>query len=167
MKTLAAFTAGAAVLFGAQTANGIPMMPQEEKPPATVDPHTVKVEQQNLTLQTRLVRARALLRKARRKASRRAVELHAALEASPEGYARAVLRVCIHPKEADWQDSGAPFWGGLQMDTGFQRTYGAPLLQALGTADHWPIAAQLAVAEVAYYAGRGFGPWPNTRRGCG
>jgi hypothetical protein len=75
--------------------------------------------------------------------------------------------LCIHGFEGSWQDAGAPFWGGLQMDSGFQRTYGREFYRAWGTADHWPPFVQLAVAMRAYLAGRGFGPWPNTSRMCG
>jgi hypothetical protein len=46
------------------------------------------------------------------------------------------------------------------------RTYGREYLIAFGTADKWPMAIQLAVAVRAYLSGRGFGPWPNTRRLC-
>jgi hypothetical protein len=75
--------------------------------------------------------------------------------------------LCIHRFEGRWNDPGSPYWGGLQMDMTFQRNYGGPLLAALGPADRWPAEAQLAVATVAYYSGRGFGPWPNTRKACG
>ncbi len=166
MKTLAAFTAGAAVLLGAQAASGTTPGETDEQP-ASVDPAVVRLQARNYQLELRLARTRARLHQARRRTARARAWLHAALERSPEGYPRAVLRVCIHPKEADWQDTGSPFWGGLQMDMGFQRTYGRPLLERFGTADRWPIGAQLAVGEIAYYAGRGFGPWPNTRIGCG
>lgn len=81
-------------------------------------------------------------------------------------YVAAGLR-CIHTLEGSWRDSGDPYWGGLQMDKGFQRTYGAPLIERYGLANRWPAEAQIAVGTVAYYSGRGFGPWPNTRRGCG
>lgn len=74
---------------------------------------------------------------------------------------------CIHGLEGSWRDPNAPYWGGLQMDFSFQQAYGAPLLRRYGTADRWPAEAQVAVGVVAYYSGRGFGPWPNTRRGCG
>ena len=50
--------------------------------------------------------------------------------------------------------------------TGFMRTYGGDLLERYGTADHWPPAAQVAVAERAVRT-RGFNPWPNTARACG
>ncbi len=75
--------------------------------------------------------------------------------------------MCIHGFEGSWNDSGAPFWGGLQMDSRFQAEYGGWALKAFGTADHWPISVQLAVAIKAKVTGRGFYPWPNTARTCG
>jgi len=87
------------------------------------------------------------------------------LQLGASGVARGLL--CIHSFEGSWTDGGAPFWGGLQMDAGFQRTYAPELVNALGTADNWPPFLQVAVAMRAYYSGRGFGPWPNTRRMCG
>lgn len=92
--------------------------------------------------------------------------------------ARAVLRRaarppyesafrCIHRFEGAWTDGGAPYYGGLQMDLGFQRRYGAYLLQTKGTADHWSPLEQLWVAARAARSGRGFWPWPNSARICG
>jgi CubicO group peptidase (beta-lactamase class C family) len=74
---------------------------------------------------------------------------------------------CIHRYEGAWTDPGAPYYGGLQMDLGFQRTYGAALLARKGTADHWTPLEQMWVAERALRAGRGFWPWPNSARLCG
>lgn len=74
---------------------------------------------------------------------------------------------CIHHYEGAWTDDGAPHWGGLQMDEAFMRRYAPELLERLGTANRWPPVAQIAVAIEAYYSGRGFRPWPNTRRMCG
>lgn len=74
---------------------------------------------------------------------------------------------CIHRYEGAWNDPWGPFYGGLQMDYSFQRTYGPEYLRAFGTADHWPPSLQIAVAIRAYLAGRGFNPWPNTARRCG
>lgn len=79
---------------------------------------------------------------------------------------------CIHSQEGSWQDEGLPQMGGLQMDPGFQSTYGAEFLQAYGDAGHWPVWAQLRAAERAFhgyggYGPRGYGPWPNTARACG
>ena len=74
--------------------------------------------------------------------------------------------VCIHHYEGSWTDPGEPYYGGLQMDRQFQATYGAGLLRAKGTADHWTPLEQMWVAEKAYKT-RGFWPWPNTARYCG
>jgi hypothetical protein len=74
--------------------------------------------------------------------------------------------LCIHRYEGEWADAGAPYYGGLQMDVEFQRTYGIELYRAKGTADHWSALEQMWVAERAYRT-RGFGPWPNTARSCG
>lgn len=74
---------------------------------------------------------------------------------------------CIHRYEGSWQDDGAPYYGGLQMDYGFQRSYGRSLLSRKGTANKWTPVEQMIVAEIAYHSGRGFYPWPNTARYCG
>jgi hypothetical protein len=74
---------------------------------------------------------------------------------------------CIHRYEGAWTDGGGPYYGGLQMDIGFQRRYGAYLLSTKGTADHWTPEEQMWVAVRALRSGRGFGPWPHTARACG
>lgn len=74
--------------------------------------------------------------------------------------------MCIHRYEGSWTDGGGPYYGGLQMDLGFQATYGSHLLHTKGTADHWTPLEQMWVAERAW-AKRGFWPWPNTARYCG
>jgi transglycosylase-like protein len=75
---------------------------------------------------------------------------------------------CIHSHEGAWNaNTGNGYYGGLQMDSGFMSTYGPEFLRAYGTADKWPISAQLEAAARAYNSGRGFGPWPNTARMCG
>ena len=75
--------------------------------------------------------------------------------------------LCIHRYEGSWKDGGAPYYGGLQMDLGFQQRYGLPLLRRKGTADRWTPLEQMWVAERAHRAGLGFYPWPNTARSCG
>jgi hypothetical protein len=76
--------------------------------------------------------------------------------------------MCIHRHEGPWTArTGNGYYGGLQMDLSFQRTYGADFLARWGTADRWPPAAQIVVADRAYRSGRGFTPWPNTARACG
>jgi hypothetical protein len=104
------------------------------------------------------------LRRARRIWRLRAVRVRRHFSAGP-AHQRAWL--CIHRYEASWRDGGGPYYGGLQMDLGFQRRYGGVLLRTKGTADHWTALEQMWIAEKAYRAGRGFYPWPNTARYCG
>lgn len=75
--------------------------------------------------------------------------------------------LCINRFEGRWNDPNAPYYGGLQMDLSFQRTYAPELLRTKGTADKWTPIEQIWVAERAYRSGRGFTPWPNTARFCG
>ena len=74
--------------------------------------------------------------------------------------------ICIHGYEGSWTDGGSPYYGGLQMNLGFQGTYGGWLLRLKGTADNWTPLEQIWVAEKAIQS-RGFWPWPNTARYCG
>jgi Transglycosylase-like domain len=75
---------------------------------------------------------------------------------------------CIHRYEASWSaNTGNGYYGGLQMDLGFQHLYGAFLLRTKGTADRWSPLEQMWVAERAHRSGRGFWPWLNTARYCG
>jgi hypothetical protein len=93
---------------------------------------------------------------------RRAVAAHRKAENPP--HMRQFL--CIHRFEGSWTDGGGPYYGGLQMDLGFQAAYGRQLLRTKGTADHWTPLEQIWVAERAAKS-RGFYPWPNTARFCG
>ena len=83
-------------------------------------------------------------------------------------YPRWNLWMCIHSYEGSWQDAGDPYWGGLQMDRQFMRTYGSDMIAKHdgGLANTWEPWEQVVVAERAY-ATRGFTPWPNTARYCG
>jgi hypothetical protein len=74
--------------------------------------------------------------------------------------------LCIHRFEGSWSDSGDPYWGGLQMDRGFMRTYAPAVLLRRGLANRWSALEQMWVAERAHRT-RGFSPWPNTARYCG
>lgn len=74
--------------------------------------------------------------------------------------------LCIHRYEGSWADSGAPYWGGLQMNLSFQATYGGWLLRHKGTADHWSPLEQIWTAVRAWRV-RGFSPWASTARACG
>jgi len=104
------------------------------------------------------------LRRARGIWRRRAVAVTRRYVAGPT-HRRAWL--CIHRYEGSWKDGGSPYYGGLQMDIGFQERYGGRLLRAKGTADHWTPLEQMWTAEKAFRTGRGFYPWPNTARYCG
>jgi len=76
---------------------------------------------------------------------------------------------CIaeHESHGDWSIStGNGYYGGLQMDRAFQRTYAPRLYRAKGTADNWTREEQMRTAERAIRS-RGFSPWPNTARMCG
>lgn len=76
--------------------------------------------------------------------------------------------MCIHRFEGAWNaNTGNGYYGGLQMDLAFQSRYGADFLRGWGTADKWPVWAQLQAAARAHRSGRGFHPWPNTARACG
>ncbi len=75
--------------------------------------------------------------------------------------------LCIHHFEGAWHDPNAPYYGGLQMDLQFQRTYAGAVFRRKGTADHWTPLEQMWAAERAHRSGRGFYPWPNTARFCG
>src|SRR5579884_3240742 len=95
------------------------------------------------------------------------VALHAVTRpAVPSWLQRAFL--CIHGFEGAWDaNTGNGYYGGLQMDAGFMSRYGASYLRRWGTADNWPVWAQIAAAAAAYRSGRGFSPWPNTAQACG
>ena len=72
-----------------------------------------------------------------------------------------------HPLQGWATRTGNGYYGGLQMDISFQRTYGAEIYRRKGTANNWTALEQMWVAERAYSSGRGFYPWPNTARYCG
>ncbi len=77
--------------------------------------------------------------------------------------------MCIarHESSGTWDTStGNGYYGGLQMDRGFQRAYAPGLYRTKGTADNWTAEEQMRAAERAH-ATRGFTPWPNTARMCG
>ncbi|MGE0029089.1 MAG: transglycosylase family protein, partial [Thermoleophilia bacterium] len=77
--------------------------------------------------------------------------------------------MCIarHESGGRWDVStGNGYYGGLQMDVGFQQTYAPGLYRTKGTADHWTAEEQIRAAGRAV-ASRGFTPWPNTARMCG
>ena len=101
--------------------------------------------------------------------------LLAALATAPPVDAKPIphlnLWLCIHQREARWNDPNAPYWGGLQMGSWFMNTYAPAELRRYGTADHWTPRMQVQVAERAYaregYSRRWLaGQWPNTSPPC-
>lgn len=66
--------------------------------------------------------------------------------------------------EGSWFSPGA---GGLGMYNAFQETYGSQYVAMYGTADHWPVSAQLHAAYNAVRINGSYGSWPNTRLPCG
>jgi hypothetical protein len=78
--------------------------------------------------------------------------------------------LCIYGGEnGGWgwsANTGNGYYGGLQMDMDFQRTWGLEFFKEWGTADRWPPEVQIAVGIRAYLH-RGWSPWPNTSRSCG
>ena len=77
--------------------------------------------------------------------------------------------ICIHGHEGAWNAySPAGYYGGLQMDWSFMRTYGPDKLARYGGRDarYWSPGDQLAVAMRAVRV-RGYAPWPNSASACG
>jgi hypothetical protein len=90
------------------------------------------------------------------------------LDRPPAPAALSGAFMCIHRYEGAWDsNTGNGYYGGLQMDLAFQSLYGGEYLRRWGTADAWPVWAQIQAAVRAYQSGRGFGPWPRTARACG
>lgn len=74
---------------------------------------------------------------------------------------------CVHSHEGAWTDNtGNGYYGGLQMDGSFERTYGPTFYARWGNASNWPPISQLIAAYRAYLS-RGWEPWPNTSAMCG
>lgn len=86
-------------------------------------------------------------------------------EPPADALTRAFL--CIHSYEGSWTaNTGNGYYGGMQMDAAFELRYGGEFVHRWGTANNWPVWAQLVAARRAYLSGRGFWPWPNTARLC-
>lgn len=75
---------------------------------------------------------------------------------------------CIHRYEGSWSaNTGNGYYGGLQMDWNFMRSYGSSYLRRWGSAARWPVWAQIDAGVRGAMSRGGFNPWPNTRRPCG
>lgn len=73
----------------------------------------------------------------------------------------------IDSGEGSWTDDSSAQQGGLQMDYGFQTTYGERFYHRYGNASHWPVYAQLETAYKAVVSLGSYRSWPNTRFPCG
>jgi hypothetical protein len=75
--------------------------------------------------------------------------------------------LCIHTHEGAWNaNTGNGYYGGLQMDSSFESTYGPEFVRQYGTANNWPVIDQL-IAGYRAMQSRGYSPWPNTAAMCG
>ena len=81
----------------------------------------------------------------------------------------AARLVHVHPSLRGRLDAntGNGYYGGLQMDRASSASTGRNSSQRWGTADNWPVWAQLQAAVRAYSVGPRLHPWPNTARACG
>jgi hypothetical protein len=98
-----------------------------------------------------------------------AVSLHAGVKPVVPAQLKAAF-MCIHRHEGAWNaisNTSPRYYGGLQMDADFQRAYGQAYVNRWGTADRWPVWAQIDAAVKAHDSGRGFHPWPYTAHQCG
>jgi len=92
---------------------------------------------------------------------------HAARRAYEQWFRRTYEKwECIHRHEGAWNDPNPPYWGGLQMTRWFQQTYGPEFYRRWGTADRWPVWAQLVTAERAWRSDGDYGQW-GTAPECG
>jgi hypothetical protein len=87
---------------------------------------------------------------------------------APRDLIKAFMCIYRHERGQDgWRtNTGNGYFGGLQMDLPFIRTWGFEFYRLWGTADRWPREVQLAVA-IRAYVHRGWSPWPVTSRICG
>lgn len=74
---------------------------------------------------------------------------------------------CIHEHEGAWSsNTGNGYFGGIQMTIWFQRTYAPEFVARWGTADRWPVWAQLLAGERARISDGDFHQW-GTAGMCG
>lgn len=95
----------------------------------------------------------------------------AQMRASAHFFAWLANADCVYRHERGpdgWETrTGNGYFGGMQADLDFQRTYASDMLKRYGaTADRWPWWAQLQMAYRGWLF-RGWQPWPNTARACG
>lgn len=137
--------------------------PEPTAPATTTVTDTTEVRRLQGELHAERQRRRRLVRATRR---RLAFVIRHAVSSGSSWWERSFA--CVHAGEGAWtSDTGNGYFGGLQMDLTFQRSYAPWALRVFGTADNWPVAVQISTAIQAAVSGRGFQPWPNTARACG
>jgi hypothetical protein len=77
-----------------------------------------------------------------------------------------IFRYERNPAQGWRTHTGNGFYGGLQMNLGFQRRYGRWLLVRKGLAHRWTPIEQIWVAERGRRV-QGWYAWPHTARACG
>ena len=77
-----------------------------------------------------------------------------------------IFRYERNPDQGWHTYTGNGFYGGLQMDLGFQRHYGLWLLRRKGPAHRWTPIEQIWVAERGRRV-QGWYAWPNAASACG
>lgn len=81
---------------------------------------------------------------------------------------RCIQKYETPPPFPNWRTrTGNGYYGGLQMDLDFQKSYGRTYFNRWGTANNWPVWAQIKAGIRGAKARKGFNPWPNTRKPCG
>jgi len=104
------------------------------------------------------VRARGIVRY--RNTHPAAEAAHRAAERRSPNY-HGWMAVASCESERTWDiNTGNGYYGGLQMDRDFARTYDPAAYAQLGTPDRWPVWRQMRAADRAYET-RGLRPWPN------
>jgi hypothetical protein len=128
--------------------------------------HTTRGSESFRTTQSAGYR-RWVLRLWQRRAADAALAVSTHVQPRPANDPLTAAFMCIHRYEGPWNsNTGNGYYGGLQMDWSFMRLHGADFLARWGTADHWPVWAQIEAAARAHRSGREFSPWPNTARYC-
>jgi hypothetical protein len=156
-----------ALAVGSATPAGADAPPHLGRSAPAQDPELERARRYNRRLERIVHREVSRAERNERLVARTRQAARRALGTSPIGGSRIERAfLCIHEHEGSWRAAtGNGYYGGLQFDLDFQRTYGREFLRHWGTANHWPMSVQLAVA-IKGWIHRGFQPWP-TRRFCG
>lgn len=163
IRTLAVAAAVAVSVSGASALGEVD--PQITKPPTSYTVVRAKLVKAVMARDAARAEVRAL--RAEVRTLRASLHDRDAYRAEGNRYRAEFMCIAGHESGRRWSiATGNGYYGGLQMDRSFQKTYGPELYFRKGTADHWTADEQIAVASRAVPS-RGFHPWPNTGRMCG